>query len=399
MTTHLRAEIESYIPELAGIRHDLHRHPEIGFHEHRTAKLVADTLRSWGVDVAESVGKTGVVGTLRGKKPGTRSLGLRADMDALPIHEASGVGFASQNPGTMHACGHDGHTAMLLGAARYLAADRDFPGTVHFLFQPAEEGLGGAAAMLEDRLFERFPCDAIYGLHNYPGLPVGAFAIREGPFMAAAGLFEVTFQGRGGHAGAVEHGKYDLTSVAAKYILSLGDVVRNEIPSGEVAVIRTGEIVGHGGPSLNAMPSSVYVGGTMRCFTPALQELISRRIQELAHALAKEAADATADIRLRWITSAVINAKEQTQAAVKAALSVSPSCVDTQANALTVSEDFSALMAVRPGSFILLGNGTAADGYPHGLHSPKYAFNDAAIPFGVEYWVRLVLQHFAVHLA
>ena len=393
--TPVRREIESYTEDLAAIRRDLHAHPEIGFQEHRTSGIVADALRRWGVEVSQNLGTTGVVGTIRGSAPGNRSIGLRADMDALPIHEASGVAHASKTAGTMHACGHDGHTAMLLGAARYLATHRDFSGTVHLIFQPAEEGLGGANAMLRDGLFERFACDEIFGLHNLPGLPLGTFTLREGPFMAAAGLFEVTFRGKGGHAGMVEHGRYDLTSVAARYILALGDLVRNEVPAGQVAVIRPGEVVGHGGTSLNVMPSTVYVGGTMRCFTSEVQELFNRRIPEIAHELARQADSAAAEVSLRWITSPLINAKEQTAAAVTAARSVSPWPVETDAKVITASEDFSALSTVVPGSFIFMGIGTAADGFGHRLHTPKYDFNDAAIPYGVEYFVRLTRQQLA----
>jgi amidohydrolase len=392
----LRDQIESYQAELTEIRRDIHAHPEIGFEESRTSALVAGKLRDWGIEVAENVGRTGVVGTIRGDRGGPKSIGLRADMDALPMHEATGLPYASHNAGKMHACGHDGHTTMLLGAARYLSANRDFAGIVNVIFQPAEEGLGGAREMLTDGLFDRFPCDEVYGLHNMPGLPPGVFGTREGALMAAAGLFEVTFFGRGGHAGLVDHAKYDLTAMQANFILALQEVISKEVPPAEIAVIRVGEIVGHGGASLNVMPSKVYVGGTMRCFNATVQQLIGRRIEELAHEAAATATDARAEVKLRWITSALINARQQTLAALRAAGGVTGASVRPNVNPITGAEDFAYMMEVRPGSFIFLGNGTAEDGHPHNVHTPKYDFNDGIIPFGVEYWVRLVLGETAV---
>jgi hippurate hydrolase len=391
----LRERIASFHDELTGIRRDIHSHPETGFEEVRTSALVAAKLREWGIDVAEKVGRTGVVGTIRGKRPGKASIGLRADMDALPIHEATGLPYASTTPGKMHACGHDGHTAMLLGAARHLAATRDFAGTVNVIFQPAEEGLGGALGMLGDGLFERFPCEAVYGMHNSPGLPVGTFAIREGEFMAASGRFEVTFTGRGGHAGMVDQAKYDLTSVLANFLISLQEIVARDVPKGEISVIRAGEIDAHGGVSLNVMPARIYVGGTMRCFSPSTQALFSRRIEEVAHQAVAAAEDASAEARLRWITTPLINAKEQTRVAVKAAGTVAGSSVNPSADPITGGEDFAFMMEARPGSFIFLGNGTPEDGRVHNVHTPKYDFNDRSIPFGVEYWVRLVQQELA----
>jgi hippurate hydrolase len=345
--------------------------------------------------VTDKVGRTGVVGTIRGNRPGNRSIGLRADMDALPIHEATGLPYASRNPGRMHACGHDGHTTMLLGAARYLASHRDFAGTVNLIFQPAEEGLGGAKGMIGEGLFERFPCESIFGLHNIPGIPVGKFALREGPLLAAAGLFEVTFTGKGGHAGLADHARYDIAAVLAKYVLALRELAAREAAPGETAVIRVGELEGHGGASLNVMPARTYVGGTMRCFSRQTQAVFTRRIEELAHALVAEAADATARVELRWITTPLINAKAPTEAAVRAALAVVGASVDPDTPPITGGEDFAYMMEVRPGSFIFLGNGTEADGHGSGVHTPKYDFNDRIIPYGVEYWVRLATQELA----
>jgi amidohydrolase len=391
----LRERIASYHDELTGIRRDIHSHPETGFEEVRTSALVEAKLREWGVEVAGKVGRMGVVGTIRGNRAGKGSIGLRADMDALPIHEATGLPYASTTPGKMHACGHDGHTTMLLGAARYLAATRDFAGTVNVIFQPAEEGLGGALDMLKNGLFDRFPCDAVYGMHNSPGLPVGSFAIREGEFMAASGRFEVTFTGKGGHAGMVDQAKYDLTSVLAHFILSLQEIVSREVPKGEIAVIRAGEIDAHGGISLNIMPSRIYVGGTMRCFNPATQALFSRRIEEAAHVAAAAAEDASAEARLRWITSPLINAGAQTRVAIRAAGTVAAASVDPNAAPITGGEDFAYMMEARPGAFIFIGNGAAEDGRVHNVHTPKFDFNDRSIPYGVEYWVRLVQQELA----
>jgi amidohydrolase len=386
----LRSQVESYTAELTAIRRDIHAHPEIGFEEIRTSALVAEKLKGWGIEVSEKVGRTGVVGTIHGNRKGPRNIGLRADMDALPIFEETGLPYASTSSGKMHACGHDGHTAMLLGAARHLASHRDFAGTVNLIFQPAEEGLGGAMRMLDDGLFERFPCDSVYGMHNFPGAPLGTFSTREGAFMAASGRFEVTFTGKGGHAGMADQAMYDLTTVQASFILALQEAVSKETPAGEVMVIRAGEVVGHGGMSLNVMPSKVYVGGTMRCFSPATQGLISRRIEEIAHAAVAGAKDAKAEVGLRWVTTTLINAKPQTLISAAVAASVGGSRVNVDAEPITGGEDFAFMMERRPGSFIFLGIGTKDDGHGHNVHTPKYDFNDAAIPYGVEYWVRLV---------
>ena len=236
--------------------------------EHRTAALVAETLRGWGVPVTENVGKLGVVGTIRGSLPGQRAIGLRADRDALTIAEQTGLPYASANAGLMHACGHDGHTAMLLGAAKVLAAHRDFAGTVHVIFQPAEEGRGGAAAMIADGLFERFPCDAVYGMHNMPGIAEGRFALCKGPMMAAAGRWVVTFRGTGGHGGATPHLATDATIAQAQFVMGLQTVVSRSVAPSETAVISVGSIHGGSAEASNVMPAEVEVTGTMRCFNP-----------------------------------------------------------------------------------------------------------------------------------
>jgi hippurate hydrolase len=391
----LRAQLESYQPELTAIRRDLHAYPEIGFEEVRTSRLVAAKLREWGVEVTEGIAGTGVVGTVRGDRPGPRSVGIRADMDALPIQETTGLAYASTIPGRMHACGHDGHTAMLLGAARYLSSHRDFAGTVHLIFQPAEEGLGGAPRMLKEGLFERFPCDQVFGLHNMPGYPLGSFETKEGAVMAASSTFGVTFRGKGGHAGILGNDPYDLTTVQARFILGLANVVSKELPPGEVAVARVGEVAGHGGMTLNVMPSTLFVGGTVRTFNPEVHSLIHRRIEEIARVEASHAEQVSVEVRLRTITVALMNRPEQTKASLKAAGKVAGARLNPHFQPITAGEDFAYMIQERPGTFMFLGTGVSADGQVHPLHTPKYDFNDAAIPFGVEYWVRLVQQELA----
>ena len=378
--------------ELTAIRRDIHAHPEMGLEEVRTAALVAAKLREWGVEVTEGVGGTGVVGTIRGKLPGQRAIGLRADMDALAIHETTGAPHASTTPGTMHACGHDGHTTMLLGAAQHLAATRNFSGTVQLIFQPAEEGRGGAKKMLADGLFERFPVDAVYGMHNVPGLPVGQFAIRTGPYLAGTSGWAVTFRGNGGHGGANPHLAADLTVVQAHYVLGLQTIVGRNVPPLETAVISVGSIAGGSDKAVNVMPSELTLTGTARCFTPETQAIIDRRMEDLAHGLAA-LHGATAEFRIRWGTSPLINHPEQTVVASAAAASVvGDAAVDTNATPVTGGEDFAYMLAAKPGAFIFIGNGAGPDGVAHGLHTPKFDFNDEIIPIGAAWWVSIVEQ-------
>ena len=377
-------------PELTAIRRDIHAHPEMGLEEVRTAAIVAAKLREWGVEVTEGVGGTGVVGTIRGKLPGQRAIGLRADMDALAILEATGAAHASTTPGTMHACGHDGHTTMLLGAAQHLAATRNFGGTVQLIFQPAEEGRGGAKKMLEAGLFERFPVDSVYGMHTMPGLPVGEFQIRTGPFMAGTSRWTAVFHGNGGHGGASPHLSADLSIVLAHFVLGLQTIVGRNVPPLETAVISVGHIGGGSDQSVNVMPAELSVSGTARCFTPVVQALLDRRMRELAEGLAA-LHGATATFSINWGTLPLVNHAEQTAVAIEAASSlVGAEAVETNATAVTGGEDFSFMLEARPGAFIFIGNGLAADGKAHGLHTPKFDFNDEAIPAGSAYWVRLV---------
>jgi hippurate hydrolase len=391
MDNALLDRIRSLQPELTAIRRDIHAHPEIGMDEHRTAALVAAKLREWGVEVTEGVGRVGVVGTLKGRLPGQRAVGLRADMDALYIEEQTGKPYASVNKGLMHACGHDGHTTMLLGAARYLADNPDFGGTVHFIFQPAEEGRGGADAMLADGLFDRFPVDAVYGVHNMPGSPVGQFATRAGPMLAAADRWRVTFRGTGGHGGATPHLSTDVMVLQAQFIMALQTIVSRNVAAAESAVISVGAVHGGSDGSLNVMPAEVVVGGTARSYTVAVRDTMERRMRELASGLAATFG-CSAEVDYNRMGKAVVNHAEQAAVAVAAAAGlVGDAGVDGNMVPVMGSEDFAAMLEARPGAFIFMGQG-AGGATSEGLHTPNYDFNDDAIPYGVGYWVSLVGQ-------
>lgn len=380
--------IAAILPELIAIRHDIHRNPEMGFEEHRTAALVAELLESWGIEVTRGLAGTGVVGSIRGTRPGNRAIGLRADMDALPITEATGLPYASVVPGKMHACGHDGHTAMLLGAARLLAETRDFAGTVHVIFQPAEEGLAGGKRMVEEGLFERFECDAVYGMHNEPGLPLGQFGIRPGPMLANADGWQVILRGTGGH-GAVPHRATDPTVALGHLILGLQTIIGRAVPVTEAGVISIGHIAA-GNPKAGAViPAEVRALGTARSYSPEVRDILERRLTTLATAFA-EAEGCTAEITYRRGYPALVNAPAQTAIAVAAAAQAGQ--VDAEFPALMAAEDFAYMLQARPGAFILIGNGRSEDGSFHHVHTPHFDFNDAAIPYGVSYWLTLVAQ-------
>ncbi|WP_159997018.1 M20 aminoacylase family protein [Roseomonas sp. 18066] len=391
MNQALLDSLKTLQPELEKIRQDIHAHPEIGMEEERTAALVASKLKEWGLEVTEGVGRYGVVGTLKGKLAGQRAIGLRADMDALLINEATGLPYASVNDGKMHACGHDGHTTMLLGAAQYLAQHRDFGGTIQFIFQPAEEGRGGAKAMLADGLFERFPVDAVYGLHNEPGLPLGQFAIRPGPFMAAPDRWLVTFRGTGGHGGATPHLATDVTVLQAQFILALQTVVSRNISAIDPAVISVGAIAGGAFGSTNVMPAEIRIGGTARSFTPDVRDIMERRMTELAQGLAATFG-CTAEVAYSRNGIPVVNHEEQTAiAALAASALVGTVAVDAKAPQITGGEDFAYMLEAKPGAFIFLGQG-AGGATSEGLHTPTYNFNDDAIAYGIGYWVSLVQE-------
>jgi amidohydrolase len=392
MNPSLRQWLELHHSEFTSIRRDIHAHPELGLEETRTAALVAAKLRAWGVTVTERVGGTGVVGTITGRRPGQRAIGLRADMDALAINEQTGAPYASTIPGKMHACGHDGHTTMLLGAARYLAENPDFGGTLHLIFQPAEEGRGGALAMLADGLFDRFPCDAIYGLHNTAGMSVGTFASCPGPMLAAADSWSVTFRGVGGHGGLAPHLSTDITYAQAHFILGLQGIVGRNVAPLDTAVISVGYISGGSADSPNVIPAELVIAGTARSYSDAVRTLLEQRLIALAEITAS-AWGCRAKATYTRGPSALINQPEQTKVGLAAAAAiVGANRVNGTLRPTTGGEDFAELMRFRPGAFMRIGNGVAADGSYNAPHTPKYDFNDEIIPDGIAYWTNIVHQ-------
>ncbi|MBN8926701.1 MAG: amidohydrolase [Rhodospirillales bacterium 69-11] len=371
----------TYQDELATIRRDIHQHPELGLEEHRTAELVARKLEEWGIEVHRGVGVTGVVGVLRNGN-GQGSVGLRADMDALPINEATGLPHASHNAGVMHACGHDGHTTMLLGAAKYLAETRNFNGTVNFIFQPAEEGVGGALAMLKDKLFERFPCDAVYGMHNRPGLPVGHFTTGKGPRAAGGAFFDITISGKGAH-GAHPHQSIDPVVVACHLGTALQTVVARNVAPAESAVLSITRIVG--GDAYNVIPQSATLAGTVRAMKREVMELVETNMKRLATSIAAGfGAEATVDFRLIFAPMVADDAEAELLGDVASDL-VGGDKVRRDTPPGMGSEDFSFMMELVPGAHINLGNGDSA-----ALHNHLYDFNDEAIPYGVAVYAGIV---------
>jgi amidohydrolase len=372
-------------PAIAGWRRDLHAHPELLFDTHRTSAFVADRLRAAGCDeVVTGLGRTGVVGVIRGRSTASgKVIALRADMDALPILEATGLPYAAETPGKMHACGHDGHTAMLLGAAQYLAETRHFDGAAVLVFQPAEEGGGGGREMVEDGLMDRFGIQEIYGMHNWPGRPVGDFAIRPGGLMAASDLFTVAVTGRGGHA-AQPHQTVDPVVAASAIVLGLQSIVARNADPLTPAVV---SVTSFRTPTdaFNVIPEHVELRGTTRSLDPALQDLIETRMRTLVEATAA-AHGAEAAITYTRSYPVTVNAPAQTDFATRVAAGVvGPSRVETDTPPVMGAEDFSFMLNARPGAFIFVGNGDTA-----GLHHPKYDFNDELIPVGCSYWARLV---------
>ena len=367
--------------EIAGWRRDFHAHPELQFDVHRTAGLVADRLRAFGCDeVVTGIGKTGVVGIIHGKATGSgRVVGMRADMDALPIPEATGVEYASMEPGKMHACGHDGHTAMLLGAAKYLAETRNFDGSVAVIFQPAEEGGGGGREMVNDGMMDRFKIDEVYGLHNIPGRPLGEFAIRAGTFYASTGLFEVVVNGQGGH-GAYPHEAVDPIIAASQIVQAVQSIAsRNVDPFAPVVVSVTS--IESSSTAFNVIPEAVTLRGTVRVMEDRTGEVVEKRFREIV-AQTAEALGCTADIDFHRNYPTLVNSDAETEFAASAARAVSDGC--KTAEQTMWGEDFSFLLNARPGAYIHLGIGDAAP-----LHHPKYDFNDEAIPFGCSWFVEL----------
>jgi hippurate hydrolase len=373
-------------PDIQAWRRDIHEHPELLYEVHRTAAFVADRLREFGCDeVVTGLGKTGVVGVIHGRKAATNGdvkvIGLRADMDALPIEEETKLPYASKTKGLMHACGHDGHTAMLLGAARYLAETRNFAGKAVVIFQPAEEGGGGAAAMIKDGLMDRFGVEQVYGMHNGPGIPVGSFAIRTGPIMAATDSIDIKIEGHGGHA-ARPHKCIDSVLVGAQLIVALQQIVSRNVDPLESAVLSMCEF--HAGNARNVIPQTAELRGTVRTLKPEVRELVEKRVREV---VAGTAQITGAKINLVYERGypVTVNHAAQTDFATQVAKEVAGEANVHEMPPLMGAEDFSYMLEARPGAFIFCGNGDSA-----GLHHPAYNFNDEAILYGTSYWIKLV---------
>jgi amidohydrolase len=373
-------------PDIQAWRRDIHQHPELLYDVHRTAAFVADRLREFGCDeVATGLGRTGVVGVIKGRKPAGESdirvIGLRADMDALPIEEATELAYASKTPGKMHACGHDGHTAMLLGAARYLAETRNFAGDAVVIFQPAEEGGAGAAAMIKDGLMDRFAIDQVYGMHNGPGIPIGSFAIRSGPIMAATDSIDIRIQGLGGHA-ARPHLCIDSVLVGAQLVTALQSIVSRAVDPLESAVVSICEF--HAGNARNVIPQTAELKGTVRTLTVEVREMVEKRVREVVAGVAQMTGARIELVYERGYPVAV-NHGLQTDVARRVAEEIAGDANVFEIAPQMGAEDFAYMLEARPGAFIFCGNGNSA-----GLHHPAYNFNDDAIVFGTSYWVKLV---------
>jgi amidohydrolase len=377
-------EIIAYKDELTEWRRDIHAHPELCYQENRTSDLVANRLESFGVEVTRGIAQTGLVGTLKAGT-GNRAIGLRADMDALPLHEKNEFAHRSRHDGRMHACGHDGHTTILLGAARYLATTRNFDGTVYFIFQPAEEGGGGGRVMVEEGLFERFPVEAVYGLHNAPRYPTGKFFTRPGPVMAAAASFDLHITGRGAHAARPESG-LDAIVAAAHVVTALQSVVSRTISPFDTAVVSVTQI--HGGDAYNIIPEDVQIRGNCRSYRTEVMDQIEATIRRVAENTAA-AYGTTARLDFRRGYPPLVNHPRETEIACDAAaLVVGEPNVDRSGAPRMASEDFSYMLEARPGAFIFLGNGDSEGSCD--VHNPRYDFNDEILAVGASYFARLV---------
>ena len=373
-------------PDIQAWRRDIHQHPELLYDVHRTAAFVAERLREFGCDeVATGLGHTGVVGVIKGRKQasngGIKTIGLRADMDALPIEEETSLPYASKTKGLMHACGHDGHTAMLLGAARYLAETRNFAGDAVVIFQPAEEGGAGAAAMIKDGLMERFAIDQVYGMHNGPGIPVGSFAIRSGPIMAATDAIDIKIEGHGGHA-ARPHKCIDSVLVGAQLIAALQSIVARNVDPLDSAVISMCEF--HAGNARNVIPQTAELRGTVRTLTEDVRSLVEKRVREVVAGVA-QITGAKIDLVYERGYPVTVNHASQTDFAIQVAKEIAGEANVHETPPLMGAEDFAYMLEARPGAFIFCGNGDSA-----GLHHPAYNFNDEAIVYGTSYWIKLV---------
>jgi hippurate hydrolase len=375
-------EIEAYREDLTALRRDIHAHPELAYQEERTSRLVAERLERWGLTVHRGLAATGVVGTLaRGDGP---MVGLRADMDALAMDEANTFSHRSRHEGRMHACGHDGHTAMLLGAARYLAEHPEFTGTIQFIFQPAEEAAGGARVMMEDGLFELFPVDAVFGMHNWPGVPVGRFAMRSGPMMASLDCFDIDIGGRGTH-GALPHHGVDPVMVSAQVISALQSIVSRGVDPLQPAVVSVTKV--HGGDAHNIIPEQVSLGGGIRCFDPAIRDFLKIRVREVVEGVCSSLG-ARGGVDFISGYPAVINRPEEIELASRVAAEiVGGENVETDAEPIMASEDFAYMLEEKPGCYIFIGNGSGGGACM--VHNPSYDFNDVILTLGATYWVRL----------
>jgi hippurate hydrolase len=380
--------IADFHDEMTAWRQDFHQHPETAFEEVRTAGIVAGKLREFGVDeVVTGIAKTGVVGVIRGHAPGGGTIGLRADMDALPILEESGVPYASLTPGKMHACGHDGHTAMLLGAAKYLAETRNFAGTVYVIFQPAEENQAGAEVMIKDGLFERFPAERVFGIHNWPAAPEGHFLWRVGPVMAAVANIDITITGKGAH-GAMPHQGNDPVVIAAQLVMALQTIVSRNVEPVEAGVVTIGHI--QGGHTFNVIPESVRLRGTARWFKPEVGDILENQVRALATGIAA-AFGATAEVRFSRDYPATVNDADATVVARAAASAVVGDGRVVEMEKPTMGgEDFAFMLNEKPGAYLMLGGGRTPN--DPGVHHPKYDFNDAILPVGASYFATLAEQ-------
>ncbi|MBP0628191.1 MULTISPECIES: M20 aminoacylase family protein [unclassified Cupriavidus] len=386
-TASLRQAVQAIAPEFVRIRHQIHAHPELAFEERRTSDLVAEQLAAWGYAVHRGLGTTGVVGTLR-KGDGGKALGIRADMDALPIQEQTGLDYASTIAGKMHACGHDGHTAILLCAAKYLAESVDFNGTLNLIFQPAEENEGGALRMLEDGLFERFPCDEVYALHNSPGMPVGQIGVIAGPAMASFDRATVTLHGRGAH-GAMPHHGIDPMQCAASIVLGLQSIVSREIDALKSAVITVGSI--QAGSTYNVVPESATIKIGVRTLDPRVRTLVETRIREFVTAQA-QSYQLQSEVVYERKYPVLVNHAAQTEYARQAAIRLVGTDNVVERPPVMGSEDFAYMLEQRPGAYIRLGNGLGEDGGCM-VHNPQYDFNDKALPVGAAFWAHLAQSY------
>ncbi len=390
--TYLREALTARVGEFIQLRRDIHRHPELAFEEHRTAELVASKLESWGYQVHRGLGGTGVVGTLK-RGTSTRSLGLRADMDALPIQEASGAEWSSTKPGLMHACGHDGHTAMLLAAAHELALNCDFDGVLHLIFQPAEEGGGGALRMMQDGLFELFPCDAIFAMHNMPGVPVGQFVFRSGSAMASSDYVTIRVNGTGGHGG-MPHRAADSLVAAASIVMALQTVVSRNVDPLHTAVVTVGSI--QAGKANNVIPALATLELSVRALDPGVRKLLEQRIKAIATSQA-ESFGVSAEVDWKEGYCVLVNTENETNFARQVAMDlVGADRVVLNGPPLTGSEDFAFMLEKVPGSYLLIGNGDGDSAGACMVHNPGYDFNDDNIATGSDYWIHLTKEFFKV---